>query len=480
MPVLTRRQALQSLATAALPGGRRNLVFIVADQHSGLALGAAGHPIVRTPRLDALARQGVHFTHAYCTGTTCAPSRASIQTGLHVHSHGVRENGVPLPEDRPALLDILDQTGYKLNDVPRNNLYRLEPFYKHLAERGYTDVASPIIGSRSKAGLIPTPYRYAVGRAGLDLEDSQDAFTIRNAIRFLDENKEQRFCLWVHLFGSHDPWVVPAPYDTMYRPVDLPVPPYRDGEYASKPAQQRRTWENTGASKLSDDHIRLILAHYFGMVSFTDMLVGRLLDKLSALRLDSNTAVVYMADHGDTMGHHRIFTKGFALYEPAMRIPLIMRSPGMPAGKRVETGVSGVDLLPTTLELLDLPPRTGIQGRSLLPLWRGRKQSDPGLVFASQGFEGYDRLSMWRTPDWKLTRYDEGGGELYDMRTDPHELNNLFDDARYASVRQRLSRQMEDWDRRSFHAPPRFPPGMKTDERERIQQAFASWMRKKG
>jgi len=266
----------------------------------------------------------------------------------------------------------------------------------------------------------------------------------------------------------------------MYKPADIPLPPYRDGEYASKPAQQRRTWESTGAATLSDDHIRLILAHYYGMVSFTDMLVGRLLDKLSALSLDSNTAVVYMADHGDTMGHHRVFTKGFALYEPAMRVPLIMRSPGMTAGARVETGVSGVDLLPTTLELLGLPAQTGIQGRSLVPLWRGDQVPGHDPVFACQGFEGYDRLAMWRTPDWKLTRYDEGGGELYDMRGDPHELHNLIDDARHASVRQRLTRLMEDWDRRSVHAPMRFPSGMKTGKQERIQQSFASWMKTKG
>ncbi|MCX6626879.1 MAG: sulfatase-like hydrolase/transferase [Candidatus Solibacter sp.] len=280
--LLTRRQALASMVAAAVPdSGQRNLLFIIADQHSGLALGANGDPFVRTPRLDALSRQGVLFTHAYCTGTTCAPSRASIQTGLHVPAHGVRENGVPMPDGRATIFDILGRHGYKVNDVPRNSLYRTEPHLKWLADLGYADVASPIIGSRGKARLVPTPYRYAVGRAGLDLEHSQDAFTIRNTARFLEENRDNRFCAWVHLFGAHDPWVVPAPYDNMYKPADLPLPPFRAGEYASKPAQQGRTWEETGASRLSDDQIRLILAHYYGMVSFTDMLVGRLLDRLS-------------------------------------------------------------------------------------------------------------------------------------------------------------------------------------------------------
>jgi uncharacterized sulfatase len=393
----------------------------------------------------------------------------------------VRENGVSMPDGRVTIFDILARHGYKVNDVPRNSLYRLEPYRKWLAELGYMDVTHPIIGSARKARLIPTPYRYAVGRAGLELEHSQDAFTVASSVRFLEENKDSRFCLWVHLFGAHDPWVMPAPYDTMYKPADMPLPPYRAGEYASKPAQQRRTWEETGASKLSDDQIRLILAHYYGMVSFTDMLVGRLLDKLSALKLDSDTAVVYMADHGDMMGQHRIFTKGFALYEPAMRIPLIIRAPGgLPSGARIDAGVSGADLLPTTLELLNLPAERGVRGSSLVPLWRGVKDGKRDHVFACQGWEGYDRLAMWRTPDWKLTRYDKGGGELYDLRNDPHELNNLIGESKYASIRQRFTRQMEEWDRGSPHAKLRFPSSMKADEMDRIKQAYSAWLKKKG
>jgi arylsulfatase A-like enzyme len=485
---LTRRDFLKTSAAAAAgrldpsqTDGPRNLVFLIADQHSGLALGCNGRPIVRTPRLDALARQGALFTHSYCAGTTCAPSRASIHTGLHVHAHGVRENGVLLPDDCISIWSILEKHGYKLNDVPRKGLYNLGPYFKWLADLGYSDVASPIIGSKQKARLIPTPYRYAVGRAGLALDHSQDAFTVRNAMRFLDENRDRRFCLWVRLFGAHDPWVVPEPYDTMYRPSDLPLPPYRQGEFDSKPGQQKRTWVGTGAARLTDDQVRLILAHYLGMVSYTDMLVGRLLDKLQDLKLESDTVVIYTADHGDTMGQHRIFTKGFALYEPAMRVPLIIRAPSdFPRGARIDAAVSGIDLLPTMLDLMNLPAERDLHGQSLVPLWRGTTRSVRQQVFAGQGFEGFDRLVMMRTPEWKLTRYDEGGGELYDMRNDPHELNNLIAEPKYSSIRQQLTRQMEDWDRGSFHAAPRFPAGMQSEEIERIKQAYSAWMKKKG
>lgn len=155
--------------------------------------------------------------------------------------------------------------------------------------------------------------------------------------------------------------------------------------------------------------------------------------------------IVYTADHGDNMGVHRNFTKGYALYEPAMRIPLIVRAPGdLPRGARVDALVSGVDFLPTMLELMGLPREPGLHGTSLAPLWQGTRRKAHDRVFAGQGYEGLDRIVMLRTPEWKLTRYDEGDGELYDLQKDPHELHNLIDERGYSSVVRRLTEEMED------------------------------------
>jgi uncharacterized sulfatase len=145
----------------------------------------------------------------------------------------------------------------------------------------------------------------------------------------------------------------------------------------------------------------------------------------------------------------------------------------------VNAFASGADLLPTTLELLGLPAQRGLQGQSLVPFWRGENGSARGQVLSSQGYEGYDRISMWRTPDWKLVRYDEGGAELYDLRRDPLELDNLIDAPEYASIRGRLAKEMEDFDRGTPHSEPRFSPGTKPDEMERIRRAFAAWKDRK-
>jgi len=179
------------------------------------------------------------------------------------------------------------------------------------------------------------------------------------------------------------------------------------------------------------------------------------------------------------MGCHRIFTKGFAFYEPAMRVPLIIRvSGGMPGGKRIDAAVSGIDLLPTMLELLNLPPERGLQGSSLVPVWRGVTQSVHDQVFAGQGFEGYDRLVMMRTPEWKLTRYDEGGGELYDLRKDPHELANLYEETKYASIRGKLTEGLESWDRAWPHAPLQLPLQQDARKSAAIKSAFDAWMQR--
>ena len=474
----TRRDFLKSSgamlggALLAAPARRPNLVFIIADQHSGTALGCAGNRNVETPRLDAFARQGVVFTHAFTAGITCSPSRTSLHTGLHVHSHGVRVNDVPEPQDCPSLQSTLQEAGYRFGPGIPN----VREYMQWLAAQGLKDIESPIVGSKAKAEIVPMPYRFAVGRAGLEVDQTLDAFAIRQAIGFLENRpKDAPFCLYVRLHGSHDPYTVPAPYSSMYKPADLPMPPYRAGEYDEKPRRQKAAWQSQHADELDDAQIRTILAHYYGMISMTDRLVGRLVDRIAQLGLNDNTVVVYTVDHGDTMGHHRMFTKGFAFYEQSMRIPWIARAPGLPRGMRVDAPVSGIDMFPTMLELLGFPAPRGVHGRSLVPLWRGKERTAHEAIFAGQGFEGTTRLTMVRTPEWKFTRYDDGGAELYNLTDDPNELNNLIRRDRHAIVAKKLAEQLEDWDRRSPHAELRFPPSMNEEDRASVRLGFERW-----
>jgi choline-sulfatase len=137
-----------------------NLVFVTADQHSGLDLGCAGNKVVKTPRLDALARRGTVFTHTYTAGLICAPSRASVHTGLHVHAHGVYTNGIRVRQGIDTTAEILSRHGYRMHNAPLQARSNAAAFSEFLAAKGYS-------GSRDKAKLIPTtlPFRGRAGRS---------------------------------------------------------------------------------------------------------------------------------------------------------------------------------------------------------------------------------------------------------------------------------------------------------------------------
>jgi choline-sulfatase len=162
----------------------------------------------------------------------------------------------------------------------------------------------------------------------------------------------------------------------------------------------------------------------------------------------------YTADHGDTMGRHRMFTKGFAFYEPAVRVPWIVRTPQpLPRAKVVHQPASGVDLLPTLLELMNLPALPNLHGESMVPHWRENLPVTDRAIFGGQGFEGADRAVMLRTQRWKLTRYDEGGWELYDRQKDPDELRSLHDDPAHQEIFAELKARLATWDRGHAHRP---------------------------
>jgi choline-sulfatase len=144
-----------------------------------------------------------------------------------------------------------------------------------------------------------------------------------------------------------------------------------------------------------------------GMAAFSDHCIGLVLDHLRDLSLGGNTVVILVSDHGDTMGHHRFMSKDFAFYEPAVRVPMIIRAPGMPAGVVHSDPVSGIDVFPTLCDLMNLPKPSGIPGESLLARWEGKPGDPERPIYASQGSPGKNRAVMLRTARYKYTRYDD-------------------------------------------------------------------------
>jgi len=221
--------------------------------------------------------------------------------------------------------------------------------------------------------------------------------------------------------------MVPRPFDTLIGASTLEVPPYRIGEFAGKPKRQRDSFETQGASKMTDAQIRQILGVYYGMAAYSDHAIGQVMNSLKDLKLDDNTVIALVSDHGDTMGRHRFMSKDFAFYKPAVRIPMIFRAPGRKGGIVNADPVSGIDVFPTLCDLMGLPKPVGIAGQSLVARWEGKENQPDRPIFAAQGLPRKNRAVMLRTPSYKYARYDDGGSELYDLKRDPNELENMVE-----------------------------------------------------
>jgi choline-sulfatase len=447
--MLTRREFLASAAAAQALSAqpRLNLLYVLIDQLSGLAL-PLHDSNSRMPNCARLAESGVTFSHAYTGAMTCGPSRACLDTGLYTQMHSIG-GGYRPPASMETLPKTLARSGYVLSHP---NGYSLEgeraEHEKWLAGLGYDSPLSSINGVEAMARFRDLPLKWKCGRAGVAPEHGFEAYCAQRAIRFLETNRDRPFACFLQLRGPHDPYMTPRPYDSLIDPAKLKLPAYRAGEFENKPLRQRRSFETQGASRMSDAQIREALALYYGMAAYSDSAMGQVLTRLSELGLDERTVVILVSDHGDTMGRHRMMSKDFGFYEPAMRIPLAIRAPGRSRGVVHRDPVSGIDVFPTICDLLSMPKPDSLHGVSLVERFDGRKRDPDRTIFASQGTPGKDRAVMMRTPEFKLTRYDDGGAELYDLAKDPDELENRLEDAAYASTREKLGRQLDEWERR--------------------------------
>jgi arylsulfatase A-like enzyme len=458
MSVINRRQFVGAACGAVLAGRssgmqrerKPNLLYILVDQLSGLALPGLD-PYAHMPNTQRLMQSGIQFSHAYTAGMTCGPARASLDTGLYTQTHGVG-GGFRLSPETASLPGLLAHNAYTLSHPDGYNLEAERAEHeKWLADLGYGQPLSSINGTEAMAQYLDLPLKWKCGRSGVAPEHGFEAYCEQRAIRFLETNQHRPFACFLQLRGPHDPYMVPRPFDTLVDPATLALPPYRRGEFANKPKRQRDAFESQGASKMSDAQLRRILAVYYGMAAYSDQCIGHVLHRLQELGLEDNTVVALVSDHGDTMGRHRFMSKDFAFYEPAVRIPMVFRAPEHKRGVVNADPVSGIDVFPTLCDLLGLPKPAAIPGQSLVNRWEERESQPNRPIFAAQGVPGRNRAVMLRTPQYKYTHYDDGGSELYDLGSDPDELDNKVETAGYGQVVTHLQKQVGEWERQYPH-----------------------------
>lgn len=467
---------------------RPNILWITSDQQHWTTLGV-NNPEISTPNLDRLVQQGTYFTRTYCPNPTCSPTRASMITGKYPSQHGCWALGTKLPESEITIGQCLSEAGYATALVGKAHFQPLQstdeytslesypimqdldfwrsfhgPFYgfDHVElARNHAD--EPHVGQHyalwmEEKGLTNWREHFAKptgtsdpqhGRWSIPEEFHYNTWIAERTQALMEEYKKagKPFFLWASFFDPHPPYLVPAPWDTMYDPEKLTIPRLIPGEHDKNPPHYRLTQETNPDfsawkeipyaihglhSHVRDEQwIRQNTALYYGMVSFLDKAVGDILRRLDELGLAEDTIVIYTTDHGHFLGHHGLTAKGPFHYEDVLKVPFIVRWPGkVPEGVRSPALQSLVDLAPTFLSLAGVPVPHGMTGVDQSEVWTGAKEKARDHVVVEDRFTPTTvHIKTYIDERYKLTvYYNQPYGNLYDLEEDPGEHNNLWDD----------------------------------------------------
>jgi N-acetylglucosamine-6-sulfatase len=424
---------LVALAGSGESAAPPNIIFVISDDHRWDGLGAAGNPNVQTPNLDRLAKEGVYFQQATMHVPQCSPGRAQLLTGLPPHTNGWYSNQHRSPAvDRTdgfarftLLPALLQNAGYRTVFTGKWHLTP-EPW-----DSGFADVLTWLPGGGGPYRNLPVAY----GRSR-DLKPN-DGYTQQrfadDAIGFLKSEKaaEKPFFLWIALTAPH------APFG--------PNPPHIEQLYAGKTREQLLPPGFKGETAATTWN------KYYESISFMDEQVGRVLQTLEEQRLDQNTIVVFLGDNGFMMGD-RGWNGKVLPYEGSVRVPLIVRAPGIAKVRgRTDAAASSLDLPPTFLRWAGLKPPRQWPGRDLTPALQRRAHELRHAIseFAdnqSQQFGEY-AYRLIRTPTHKLILWEraEKKDELYDLVQDPRESRNLAGDAALGRIERDLRAKLGAW-----------------------------------
>ncbi len=461
---MTRALALAALLLAVLTAGatrgaeRPNVLVILTDDQRWDALGVvqremgdqALFPWFRTPHLDRLAAEGVRFANVFVTTSLCSPSRASFLSGKHARAHRVMNNFTEYPNALPGYPGRLRQAGYETayigkwhmgeeNDEQRPGF---DFWMSHRGQGNYFDNEFNVNGTRRQ---FPGYYTTTVTDA---------------AVEWIGRDHPRP---WLLVLGQKAPHGGPIQPEPRFEhaldafPVRKPANYDNHAVADGKPAwlaESLPTWHGSQGPLYGQKEYDRFVRAYLATLLSIDESVGRVYDALRATGQLDRTVIVFTSDNGFVLGEHGRVDKRTA-YEESLRIPLLIRYPGVARPGTVNSNlVLNLDLAPTLVELGGARKLRGIQGRSLVPLLEGRRTRWRDSFLYEYNFEEQfpytPNVRAVRTEEWKLIRYPHGDGspdrftaELYHVASDPHELRNRIDDPDTAPVRRRLERELQ-------------------------------------
>ncbi len=484
----------------------QNILFIMADQFRADHLGCEGHPYLKTTNLDALAKRGVRFSRAFVNSGVCGPSRMSYYTGRYPSSHGTTWNRVPLAIGEVTLGEYLARAkrdlilAGKTHVIPdvvglhrlgidgqselayllkRGGFKEIDRYDGHhppgeesgypayLKQHGYasddpwTDYV--IAGVDAKGEVVSGwNMRNVYLPARVAEPHSETAYMTDQALAFMRNKGDTPWVLHLSYVKPHWPYMAPAPYHNMYSADQcLPVVRSEQEKVEAHPVVAAYRQHEEGQNFSRDECIRTVRPAYQGLIHQLDDHLGRLFDYMEAAGLMKNTMIVFTSDHGDFLGDHWLGEKEL-FYDAIQRVPCIVMDPDPRADVTrgmVDTRmVEAVDFVPTFLDALGVEGASQrIEGMSLLPLLRGENPAWREAAFSELDYSfrqarillnktpQQSRAYSMRTDRWRYVYWLDEPEQLFDLESDPQELNDLGRNATYAATREKLKGQLFDW-----------------------------------
>ena len=473
-----------------------NILWLMTDEQRTDSMGCYGSPWARTPHMDRMAKEGVIFLEAATPAPVCVPARVSLLTGQYASTTGIYHNRQTLDQDPGFLTHVFAEHGYQTATFGKQH-YRCA---KKAFALEFDHVLSDAVGyyayhkgrNPEAYGVIAYPHTRVpwifCGTFPEAPEHMPEAVVVNETIRWLERQRmDQLFFVRVSFNGPHTPVVTPPPFDRCIDPAKIYLPEAFVPMDQGKPA-----WESVflreiqGAHRLTTEQLQRCQQCYYGQVSFLDAQFGRLLDWMKPQGLLENTIIVYVSDHGTHLGDQGMMQKQ-TFYASVVNVPFFFWYPRkIQGGRRIETPVETLSLMPTLLELAGLPIPEPVEGVPLTETLTGGKKPPACPVFSeldlgTWGYRTGERLIMIRENEWKLSLYrdplDKGrftetsDGALYHLRDDPGERKNLFYSADHQDIVAELVARIDAWDegRRRAHTDGDRPLGGRKSDKERSE-----------
>lgn len=424
----------------------RNVVFILSDDHRYDAMSFMGHPLAKTPNMDAMAKNGVHLKNAFVTTSLCSPSRASILTGLYTFRHRVIDNQRAVPDGTLFFPQYLQKAGYKTGFVGKWHMGHANDDPRPGFDYWFS--------FKGQGKYYPPGPEYTINDNGRRVP--QDGYITplltRKAIEFLEQQKrtDEPFFLYLSHKAVHDPFTPEPRYkDSLKeRPFEFPASSeLLKDNLKNRPRwllDQRNSWHGMDFALHTGQSVELLYKRYCEALKSVDDSVGAVVQQLKEMGIYEETLVIYMGDNGFMFGEHGLFDKRVA-YEMSSRVPMLMQCPEIiKGGTVVDEVVANIDVAPTVMQAMGLKKPPHMDGQSFLPLAQGRtipwRDYFLYVYYWEQNYPQTPTHFCLRGAQYKYTTYYGlwDTDELFDIQADPKEQNNLIHRPAFAKTRQQM------------------------------------------